>query len=163
QARRDRAAAAGGGRGHKRQQRDPVKQRLHAYWDEERAAWLAWHPSNEGCLTAPPGRSGPHGPAHRLPARARAGGLARRLGGRPGWIDAAPGTFTLSHARVSLEVDLSARLLRVHRGARVTRTIRVGIGAPGTTTPIGRFAVTDKLNGANYSPVYGCCILALSA
>jgi hypothetical protein len=83
--------------------------------------------------------------------------------GRPGWIDAAPGTFTLSHAHVSLEVDLSARLLRVHRGARVTRTIRVGIGAPGTTTPIGRFAVTDKLNGANYSPVYGCCILALSA
>ena len=43
------------------------------------------------------------------------------------------------------------------------RTIPVGIGAPGTTTPIGRFAVTDKLNGANYSPVYGCCILALSA
>ena len=83
--------------------------------------------------------------------------------GRPGWIDAAPGTFTLSHARVSLEVDLSTRLLRVHRGARVTRAIRVGIGAPGTPTPIGRFGVTDKLNGAAYSPVYGCCILALSA
>jgi L,D-transpeptidase catalytic domain len=83
--------------------------------------------------------------------------------GRPGWIDAATGTFTLSHARVSLEIDLSTRLLRVHRGARVTRTIRVGIGSPGTPTPIGRFAVTDKLNGAAYSPVYGCCILALSA
>jgi hypothetical protein len=83
--------------------------------------------------------------------------------GRTGWIDAAPGTFTLSHARVSLEIDLSARLLRVHRGTRVTRTIRIGIGAPGTPTPIGRFAVTDKLNGAAYSPVYGCCILALSA
>ena len=83
--------------------------------------------------------------------------------GRTGWIDAAPGTFTLSHAHVSLEVDLSARLLSVHRGTRVTRTIRLGIGAPGTPTPIGRFAVTDKLNGAAYSPVYGCCILALSA
>jgi hypothetical protein len=83
--------------------------------------------------------------------------------GRPGWIDAAPGTFTLSHAPVSLEIDLSTRLLRVHRGARVTRTTRVGIGAPGTPTPIGRFAVTDELNGAAYSPVYGCCILALSA
>ena len=48
-------------------------------------------------------------------------------------------------------------------GARVVRRIRVGIGAPGSPTPIGRFAVTDKLNGADYSPVYGCCILALSA
>ena len=83
--------------------------------------------------------------------------------GRTGWIDAKPGTFTLSHAHVSLEVDLSARLLRVHRGSRVTRTIRLGVGAPGTPTPTGRFAVTDKLNGAAYSPVYGCCILALSA
>jgi lipoprotein-anchoring transpeptidase ErfK/SrfK len=98
-----------------------------------------------------------------LPGR-RYGVLSTDLpNGRTGWIDAAPGTFTLSHARVSLEVDLSARTLRVHRGARVTRTISVGIGAPGTPTPTGRFAVTDKLNGAAYSPVYGCCILALSA
>jgi lipoprotein-anchoring transpeptidase ErfK/SrfK len=42
------------------------------------------------------------------------------------------------------------------------RQIPVGIGAPGTSTPTGRFAVSDKLNGAAYSPVYGCCILALS-
>ena len=83
--------------------------------------------------------------------------------GRAGWVDAKPGTFTLFHTRVSLEIDLSARLLRVRRGTRVTRTIRVGIGAPGTPTPVGRFAVTDKLNGAAYSPVYGCCILALTA
>jgi lipoprotein-anchoring transpeptidase ErfK/SrfK len=83
--------------------------------------------------------------------------------GRTGWIHAAPGTFTLSRARVSLEVDLSARVLRVRRGSRVTRVIRVGTGAPSTPTPIGRFAITDKLDGAAFSPVYGCCILALSA
>jgi lipoprotein-anchoring transpeptidase ErfK/SrfK len=83
--------------------------------------------------------------------------------GRQGWIDAAPGTFTLSRARVSLEIDLSAALLRVRRGARAVRTIRVGTGAAATPTPAGRFAVTDKLDGAAYSPVYGCCILALSA
>ena len=64
---------------------------------------------------------------------------------------------------MSLDVDLSTRLLRVHRGNRVTRSLRVGIGAPGTPTPVGRFAVTDKLDGAAFSPVYGCCILALSA
>ncbi len=83
--------------------------------------------------------------------------------GRTGWISPARGTFTLSRTRVSLEVDLSTRLLRVHRGNRVTRSVRVGIGAPGTPTPVGRFAVTDKLDGAAFSPVYGCCILALSA
>jgi lipoprotein-anchoring transpeptidase ErfK/SrfK len=43
------------------------------------------------------------------------------------------------------------------------RTIRVGTGAAATPTPTGRFAVTDKLDGAAYSPVYGCCILAISA
>ena len=45
----------------------------------------------------------------------------------------------------------------------MVRSFQVGIGAPGTPTPVGRFAVTDKLNGAAYSAVYGCCILALSA
>jgi lipoprotein-anchoring transpeptidase ErfK/SrfK len=83
--------------------------------------------------------------------------------GRTGWIRPARGTFTLSRTSVSLDVDLSTRLLRVHRGNRVTRSMRVGIGAPGTPTPVGRFAVTDKLDGAGFSPVYGCCILALSA
>jgi L,D-transpeptidase-like protein len=83
--------------------------------------------------------------------------------GRLGWIDAPRGALRFSRTRVTLEVDLSKRLLHARAGARVVRTIRVGIGAPGSPTPIGRFAVTDKLNGADYSPVYGCCILALSA
>jgi lipoprotein-anchoring transpeptidase ErfK/SrfK len=82
--------------------------------------------------------------------------------GRAGWISAAPGTFTLSRTRVRLDVDLSSRVVRVHRGPHVMRTIRIGIGASGTPTPTGRFAITDKLDGAAYSPVYGCCILALS-
>ena len=83
--------------------------------------------------------------------------------GRVGWIDVRPGTLRLSRTRVTLDVDLSTRVLRVRVGERVVRTVQVGIGAPGTPTPTGRFAVTDKLNGAAYSAVYGCCILALSA
>jgi hypothetical protein len=83
--------------------------------------------------------------------------------GRVGWIDARPGALRLSRTRVTLDVDLSRRVLRVLVGGKVMRSMRVGIGAPGTPTPRGRFAVTDKLNGAAYSPVYGCCILALSA
>jgi L,D-transpeptidase-like protein len=82
--------------------------------------------------------------------------------GRVGWVDAAPRALGLTRTHVTLDVDLSSRVLRVRSGARVARTMRIGIGAAGTPTPTGRFAITDKLNGAAYSPVYGCCILALS-
>ena len=101
--------------------------------------------------------------ARALPGRRFAVITTALANGRVGWIDASPGTLRLGRTRTTLDVDLSRRLLRVRIGARVVRRIRVGIGAPGSPTPIGRFAVTDKLNGADYSPVYGCCILALSA
>jgi lipoprotein-anchoring transpeptidase ErfK/SrfK len=81
--------------------------------------------------------------------------------GTTGWI-AAPLALRLGRARVTLAADLSARLLRVRRDRRVVRTIRIGIGAPDTPTPTGRFAITDKLRGGDYSAAYGCCILALS-
>jgi lipoprotein-anchoring transpeptidase ErfK/SrfK len=81
--------------------------------------------------------------------------------GRAGWV-VAPRALRLSRTPVTLEVDLSARLLRVRRAGHVVRTVRVGTGAPGTPTPTGRFAITDKLRGSDYSAVYGCCILALS-
>jgi hypothetical protein len=81
--------------------------------------------------------------------------------GRTGWVDA-PGALSLSRSGVTLDVDLSARVLRVRRAGRLVGTIQVGIGAPGTPTPTGRFAITDKLRGSDYSAVYGCCILALS-
>ena len=98
-----------------------------------------------------------------LPGR-RLAVVSTALGnGRVGWISARPGTLRLSRTRLTLDVDLSSRLLSVRSGGRVLHSFRVGIGAPGTPTPVGRFAVTDKLNGAAYSPVYGCCILALSA
>jgi lipoprotein-anchoring transpeptidase ErfK/SrfK len=38
----------------------------------------------------------------------------------------------------------------------------VTVGRPGSTTPTGRFSVTDKLGGPGLSPYYGCCVLALS-
>ena len=82
--------------------------------------------------------------------------------GRRGWVDAGTGALRLSHSPVTLDVDLSSRLLRVHSGDRVLRTMRVGIGAEGSPTPTGRFAITDELRGSAYSSAYGCCILALS-
>jgi hypothetical protein len=80
--------------------------------------------------------------------------------GRTAWV--ARGGLRLRRTKLSLDIDLSRQMLRVRNGNRVVRWIRVGIGAAGTSTPTGRFAITDKLNGAAYSPVYGCCILALS-
>jgi lipoprotein-anchoring transpeptidase ErfK/SrfK len=82
--------------------------------------------------------------------------------GTLGWVDSRrPGVVT-SPTQVRLDVDLSARRLVLRRGARVVRVVRVSIGRPGSPTPTGHFAVTDKLPGARYSTAYGCCILALS-
>ena len=67
----------------------------------------------------------------------------------------------LSRVRVALDVDLSARRLRVWRGGVILRRVEVAVGAAGSPTPIGRFAVTDQLTGFN-AAAYGCCILALS-
>jgi lipoprotein-anchoring transpeptidase ErfK/SrfK len=81
--------------------------------------------------------------------------------GRTGWVDA-HGALRLSRTTVRLDVDLSSRLLRVRVAGRLVRAMRVGVGAPGTSTPTGRFAITDKLAGTNYGPYYGCCVLALN-
>jgi hypothetical protein len=83
--------------------------------------------------------------------------------GRDGWIDAGANAVTLGSTRVSIVIRLGTRTLELRRDRRVLQRFTVGIGAPSSPTPTGRFAVTDKLRGAAYSPAYGCCILALSA
>ncbi len=83
--------------------------------------------------------------------------------GRLGWVDPEESAFARSRTRVRVTIDLSARRLVVRRGHRVLRRVTVAVGRPSSPTPIGRFAVTDKLAGYRYSSAYGCCILALSA
>jgi lipoprotein-anchoring transpeptidase ErfK/SrfK len=58
--------------------------------------------------------------------------------------------------------DLSNRTLTAYHGRRVALRAPVAIGRPGTETPTGRFAITDKLDGRRYGAAYGCCILALA-
>jgi lipoprotein-anchoring transpeptidase ErfK/SrfK len=82
--------------------------------------------------------------------------------GRDGWIDADSPGITISATQVEIVIRLGARTLELRRDNRVLRRVEVGVGAPGSPTPTGRFAVTDELAGPSYSPVYGCCILALS-
>ncbi|HEX6490975.1 MAG TPA: L,D-transpeptidase [Gaiellaceae bacterium] len=81
---------------------------------------------------------------------------------RLGWLDAASRSLASHRVSLSLEDDLSRRLLLVRSHGRVVRSLRIGIGREANPTPTGRFSVTDKLNGPAYAPGYGCCILALS-
>jgi L,D-transpeptidase catalytic domain len=79
------------------------------------------------------------------------------------WADANLPGLRFAGTPLELDVDLSSRTLVVRSEGAVVRRLRVGIGRPGSPTPVGRFAVTDKLNGRAYSDLYGCCILVLSA
>src|SRR5436853_83189 len=45
-----------------------------------------------------------------------------------------------STTHVSLQIDLSQRSLELRDGRRVVRRVSVGIGRPGSPTPIGRFS-----------------------
>lgn len=79
---------------------------------------------------------------------------------RAAWIPA--DSARLVHEPYRLDVDLSERRLTVRRDGRVVRRITVAIGAPGTATPTGRFAITDALRITKAHPEYGCCALALT-
>jgi L,D-transpeptidase catalytic domain len=79
------------------------------------------------------------------------------------WVDARAGGLRYARTRIELQVDLSSRTLEVRRDGVAVRRFIVAVGRPGSPTPTGRFAVTDKLAGSAYSRSYGCCILALSA
>src|SRR5829696_3624960 len=85
-----------------------------------------------------------------------------RADGRLGWIDSRSPAVRVGGAPVSIHADLSRRRIEVSRGDRVVQRLRVAVGRPGSPTPTGRFAITDKLSGADQGPYYGCCILALS-
>ena len=86
--------------------------------------------------------------------------MPERANGRPAWIRAdatRPGAVD-----VSLHVDRSARRLIVRRGSKVLRRVSIAVGRPGTETPTGRFAVTDKLRPHDSTSPYGCCAIALT-
>ena len=86
--------------------------------------------------------------------------VPERPNGRPAWIRAA--ATRAGAVDVSLHVDRSARRLTVRRRGRVLRRVEVAVGRPGTETPTGRFAVTDKLRTKRADSPYGCCAIALT-
>ena len=60
-------------------------------------------------------------------------------------------------------VDRSQHRARLRHNGRTLLRFAVAVGAPGTATPLGHFAVTDKLAPTDPTSPYGCCALALSA
>lgn len=81
--------------------------------------------------------------------------------GHYGWAEFGR-DVTVAPVQWALRASLSRRELYVLRDGRLLRTIPVGIGAPDSPTPTGRFAVAEKVTGP-FGPAFGCCILALTA
>jgi hypothetical protein len=91
------------------------------------------------------------------------GVIAKELpNGQIGWIAANTGLVGY-RTHWSVVASLARREVVVRYAGRVRERFPVAIGSPGTPTPTGRFAVTDKLLTEDPSSPYGCCILALSA
>ena len=66
-----------------------------------------------------------------------------RPNGRAAWIAAEHAV--LGSVRWSITLDRSARRLTLRRSGQVVRRMLVTVGAASSPTPLGRFAVTDKL------------------
>jgi lipoprotein-anchoring transpeptidase ErfK/SrfK len=100
-----------------------------------------------------------------MPVASRRGRWLRVLADVPGrrsaWIRRTP-AIALKERPVRLVADRSRRTLTVVRRGRPVRRLPVAMGRPDSPTPVGRFAVTDRLSGKPYGGAYGCCVLALS-
>lgn len=81
--------------------------------------------------------------------------------GEIGWIRD-DDVESLSTVSWSLHVDLSQRRLVVRRNGKDVRDTKVGVGRTDHPTPVGRYAVTDKLRVNDEGSPYGCCVLALT-
>jgi lipoprotein-anchoring transpeptidase ErfK/SrfK len=85
-----------------------------------------------------------------------------RPNGKIGWVDGRSEALDRGRTKVSLRADLSRRRVELRVGRKVVKRLKVAVGRPGSSTPTGRFSITDKLSGGRFGPYYGCCILALS-
>jgi lipoprotein-anchoring transpeptidase ErfK/SrfK len=79
-----------------------------------------------------------------------------------GWMRLDPETLASGASQYSVVVDLSDYTATLFQGEDEVRSFAVSIGAAGSPTPTGKFAVTDTFRGG-LAADYGCCALALSA
>jgi len=83
--------------------------------------------------------------------------------GRVGWVSRRSGSIAVERTHWSIRADVSRRQVVLKRDGKVVRRFGVAVGRPGSPTPTGRFAITDKIAGDRFGRYYGCCILAISA
>jgi hypothetical protein len=79
---------------------------------------------------------------------------------RRGWVRARH--TTLGGTDVDIRVDRSARRAVLRRDGNAVLRFPVAVGRPGNETPLGRYAVTDKLTPEDPTSPYGCCAVALT-
>jgi lipoprotein-anchoring transpeptidase ErfK/SrfK len=70
---------------------------------------------------------------------------------------------TLAKIRTRIVADLSARRLTLFRDGSAVRRVTVGIGAPATPTPTGRFYVNQRLIPGSKAGPWGPAALGVSA
>ena len=80
--------------------------------------------------------------------------------GRRGWIHA--GRASLGGTDLDVRVDRSKRQGTLRNDGRAILRFPVAVGRPGNETPLGRYAITDKLTTTSASSPYGCCAVALT-
>jgi len=83
--------------------------------------------------------------------------------GRLGWIDLRRPGVQVGIIHRAIHVSLSRRRLDLLVFGRVVRSFTIAVGAASSPTPLGRYAVEEKLPGPRFGAAYGCCILGLTA
>ncbi|HEX2359932.1 MAG TPA: L,D-transpeptidase family protein [Solirubrobacterales bacterium] len=78
------------------------------------------------------------------------------------WIRYDPERLAIYETSYYIVADISKRQLELRFGRRTLERFAVTVGAPGSPTPPGTYAVTDGLVGRGLGPYYGCCVLALT-
>jgi hypothetical protein len=85
-----------------------------------------------------------------------------RPNGRMGWVRE-EFLSNLKTIQTQLTVDRRALKATLRKDGRRIWTSRIGVGAPGTPTPSGRFWVRERLKNLGGSPVYGPWAFGTSA
>jgi lipoprotein-anchoring transpeptidase ErfK/SrfK len=81
--------------------------------------------------------------------------------GTAGWVPAH--TLRLYRVTSRIVIDLSKRTLRLYRSGKLVLHTTVGIGAPGTPTPVGRFFVNERYVVSPSTGPFGAYALGISA
>jgi lipoprotein-anchoring transpeptidase ErfK/SrfK len=87
--------------------------------------------------------------------------LTGRPNGRTGWVAGERLQWIRDADRVTLDLDLSQRRIRVRRDGRTVRSFPVAVGKSGAPTPRGRFYLTAAWHPAE--PLYGRWAIETSA